>query len=255
MRKGVDALVLSAGGMLGAWQAGVWKGLEGVFRPEMVVGASVGALNGWMIACGHPGAELVRRWLELDGFARLQWRIPRSPLEGFMEPDRAEELIQSVYEAGQARVPIGVVATELATLRPRVFRTEELTWRHLAASCAVFGLMPQYRLNGRRFTDGGLLGALPLWAAAEMGARRIVAIHAQPVMPWVIRGPLKALRAATGRRRGRPPWVGVTVIAPERKLGGLREMLCWNRENARAWLKEGEREGLRLAEAVNKFLI
>ena len=44
------ALVLSAGGMFAAWEAGVWKALSGRFQPDVIVGTSAGAWNGWAIA-------------------------------------------------------------------------------------------------------------------------------------------------------------------------------------------------------------
>ena len=53
------ALVLSAGGMFGAYQAGAWNVLSQRFQPDMVVGTSVGALNGWAIAGGCPPDELL----------------------------------------------------------------------------------------------------------------------------------------------------------------------------------------------------
>jgi predicted acylesterase/phospholipase RssA len=40
------ALVLSGGGMFGAWQAGAWSVLARHFQPDLVVGASAGSLNG-----------------------------------------------------------------------------------------------------------------------------------------------------------------------------------------------------------------
>src|SRR4051812_49929012 len=64
MAAGKTALVLSAGGMFGAYQAGVWKALGNILQPDIVVGASVGALNGWLIAAGSHGDELARRWLD-----------------------------------------------------------------------------------------------------------------------------------------------------------------------------------------------
>ena len=48
----MKALVLSAGGQWGAWEAGAWKVLSQTFQPDLIVGASVGAWNGWAIAGG-----------------------------------------------------------------------------------------------------------------------------------------------------------------------------------------------------------
>src|SRR6185436_480327 len=49
------ALVLSGGGMFGAYQAGVWAALHHSIQLDMVVGASIGCLNGWLIAGGCSG--------------------------------------------------------------------------------------------------------------------------------------------------------------------------------------------------------
>ena len=60
------ALVLSGGGMFGAWQAGVWRALAPYLKPDLVVGASVGALNGWAIAGGASPDELIDSWMNPD---------------------------------------------------------------------------------------------------------------------------------------------------------------------------------------------
>ena len=76
------AVVFSAGGLFGAWEVGVWRELEGIVKPDIVVGASIGALNGWMVSSGCSAVELERRWLDLHVMSRLEWRIPRRPLDG-----------------------------------------------------------------------------------------------------------------------------------------------------------------------------
>jgi predicted acylesterase/phospholipase RssA len=62
MKKRV-ALVLSGGGMFGAWQVGAWRALAGRVRPDLVVGASVGSLNGYAIAGGACSDEHGEFWL------------------------------------------------------------------------------------------------------------------------------------------------------------------------------------------------
>jgi len=46
------ALVLSGGGLFGAWQAGAWAACASHWQPDLIVGASVGSLNGYLIASG-----------------------------------------------------------------------------------------------------------------------------------------------------------------------------------------------------------
>jgi NTE family protein len=60
----MQALVLSGGGLFGAWQAGAWSVLVNRVAPDLIVGASVGSLNGYVIASGGTPEELRSMWLE-----------------------------------------------------------------------------------------------------------------------------------------------------------------------------------------------
>ncbi len=245
---GKTALVLSAGGMFGAYQAGAWEVLAPVFRPDLVVGASVGAVNGWQIACGCQAAELVRRWLNLDALARLRWRLRWNPLAGgVVDAGPLERMLRDVAAEGPPRMPYAAVVTELARLRPCLIDGAQVDWRHLAASCAVLGLLPQPLIDGRRYTDGGLMGALPLWAAVELGATRIVAVHVLPRMSWPIRAAVAALRGLSRHRPRTPSGVEVLLIAPAGPLGTLRDASVWSRENARRWIEQGRRDAAETA--------
>lgn len=215
------ALVLSAGGMFGAYQAGAWKILAEHFEPDMVVGASIGAVNGWAIASGCDPRDLIERWRNLP---------PLPP----------QDLVRRVHSEFSPRIDYGAVLTDTFRLRPRLFRGPHLTWRHLAASTAILGLHPQHRIEGRLFSDGGLLCALPLWAAVEMGADRIIAINVLPVMPSaVIRKLVGALATISRFKPAIPESVDVIQIAPRQALGSAKDMLYWKRENAERWIAEG----------------
>src|SRR6201981_4206799 len=59
------AFVLGGGGMLGAHEVGMLRALsEGGIRPDLVVGTSIGALNGAFVAADPSGAaaRLSRMW-------------------------------------------------------------------------------------------------------------------------------------------------------------------------------------------------
>ncbi len=88
------ALVLSAGGMFGAYQAGVWSSLEGLIKPDIVVGASIGSLNGWLIAGGSTGEDLRRRWLNLDEASEPLWRFPKQLSDGILDSTKMENWIR-----------------------------------------------------------------------------------------------------------------------------------------------------------------
>src|SRR5436190_7790308 len=62
---GQAVLVLQGGGALGAYQVGVFQAMhEAGIEPDWVIGTSIGAINGAIIA-GNPPAERMRR---LDAF-------------------------------------------------------------------------------------------------------------------------------------------------------------------------------------------
>ncbi|MEO8026044.1 MAG: patatin-like phospholipase family protein [Bryobacteraceae bacterium] len=222
------ALVLSAGGGFGAYQAGAWRVLSRHLRPDVVIGASIGSLNAWAIAGGMPADELCQFWLDLDIAAELRLRWTR-PLRGFVDGAVLERVARELFERYPARLEYGAVLTELGSLRPRLYRGTEITWRHLYGSCAIPLIFEQLRFDGRLHTDGGLMGALPLWAAGEMGAEQTVAIDV-----W-------KLGLARFRKSHRPA-EGTVILTPSRRLGSARQSLFWTRSLVEEWIALGEQD-------------
>ena len=228
------ALVLSAGGMFGAYQAGAWDAIQSLgITPDLVVGASIGSLNAWAIAGHCPPEELLRRWSDLESAAQLDWRLPWPPHRGLLDPARLESRIRDIHSSYTPRIPYGVVLTRLRGLRPELF-TSGITWQHLAASCAVPVIFPTYTIQGRAYTDGGFLNALPLWAAERMGATRIIAVDAWTPSPW-LRLFLRPLRL---RRRAIPP------RRPHSSLGAHPPRRPTRNHARCASLEQGERRPL-----------
>jgi NTE family protein len=74
-------LVLQGGGALGAYQAGVYQALmEGGIEPDWVIGTSIGAINGAIIAGNEPGNRVVRLREFWDGVIR------KTPLDQLWPP-------------------------------------------------------------------------------------------------------------------------------------------------------------------------
>jgi NTE family protein len=168
---GKTALVLSAGGMYGSYQAGVWRAVSNWIQPDIVVGASIGCLNGWLIAGGCKSDDLVDRWVRFDSRSRPKWRVPPYLSEGLIDTDPVENWIEEIYNVCTPKVAYGAVATEFRTMRPRLFQWPYVTWRHLMASCAVPLFLRQRSIEGKYYADGGLLDPLPIWAAYRDGGQ------------------------------------------------------------------------------------
>lgn len=238
---GKTALVLSGGGMFGAYQAGVWKALSQALTPDIVVGASVGALNGWLIASGVSGDELARQWLDPGSSDLMSYRKPRLHWRGVFNPQPLQKRARFLVEHHRPRVDYGAVLVQFPSLRPKLFRGAEVTWQHLVASCAVPGGFPPVRIGGKLYFDGGILETLPIWAAEEMGATRIIAVNAiRFTSHWAVVMFVNGVRRFSRvrpRPSGGPP---VTLITPEGYLGKFLDGATWRRENISRWIAQGE---------------
>lgn len=235
-----NALVLSGGGLFGAWQAGAWSVLAGRFQPDLVVGCSIGALNGWLIASGMAPEELVRMWKEIARRGRSRLRVPWPPMAGILGFDGFDDLIREIHGHRQPKRECWTVMTRLAGLRAELVRGEDTSWEHLAASCALFGVLPQRRIGDHLYTDGGTLGALPLWAAEERGAEFTLGLMVMPRMPLAVRAVLKPLRRMLGPQSSDKS--SAVVLDPSSPLGHWKAGILFHHARIEQWIDQGRRD-------------
>ena len=181
--------------MFGAWQAGAWRVLAPRFKPDLVVGASVGSLNGYAIAAGWSAADLCH-WWQRPGVVSFQ-NLPK--------------IVHGLMDVRSLELEYAVVLVDMLRLKPRTVSVPGIRPEHLLASCAVpLAALPR-RIDGRWYIDGGLLNPLPVWAAVELGATRILALNALPEFPKTSpANTIRRRRPATPRppsRRGGAPLV------------------------------------------------
>lgn len=244
------ALVLSAGGMFGAYQAGAWRELSARFQPNLVVGASVGALNGWAIAGGCLPDELIRRWKDPSSGAFLKAQAPLRLWRGLFDDASFSNHVQEFFSSFTPRVPCGVVVTDLVRRSLRLIASPAITWQHLAASAAIPIGLPPVRIDGRWYADGGLLNPLPIWAAAEMGATRVVAVNALPVLSSrLLRAGARVLWFFSPRLPS-PGSLEVVLIQPAGSLGTLTESIRWNPDTTQRWIEQGAEDARRVIQSA-----
>jgi NTE family protein len=159
--------------------------------PDIVVGCSVGAINGAGFAAepNLAGVErLDRIWGRLtDGdpelmpsprFMHVAAQMARKG-EAIHDPERLarlldEELVAKTFE--QLRVPFTCVATDLETADEYWFATGRLV-PALLASAALPAVYPARDYVGRTFIDGGVLREIHTHKALELGATDIYILH------------------------------------------------------------------------------
>ncbi len=197
--------MLGGGGVLGAHEVGMLRALEetGV-RPDLVVGTSIGALNGALVAA-DPGTavrrltdlwsdESVREVFGARVWSRL-WTLARSGTH-LHANDPLRRMLGELLETTEIEdlaVPFQCVAACIETAMPHWF-TRGPVIPAVLASCAAPGLLPPVRVGDRHYFDGGLVHSIPVGRAVELGATTIYVLHvgrierdlAPPRRPWEV---------------------------------------------------------------------
>jgi NTE family protein len=147
------AFVLSGGASLGAVQVGMLRALvdEGV-RPDLIVGTSVGAVNGAFLASCEPGAEAVEELAAIWRSVRRGQVFPVEPLTGFL----------GFIGARKNLVPAGALLLSEGPLVDAVL-----------ASAAIPGVLPPVDWHGRLLVDGGVVNNTPISHALDLGATEV----------------------------------------------------------------------------------
>ena len=248
------ALVLSAGGMFGAYQAGAYEAIAERFKVDMVVGASVGALNGWPIASGCTPQHLIDRWLDPRTGNSLQL-FPNAGLRnGWFNPKPLRALATDLYENYTPRVPFGLVMVQVPSLRTHLVQYPDIRPEHLQATCSIPYFLPSVEIERRRYLDGGLFNKLPIQAALDMGATRLIAIDSLPeVGPgWIKMGieVARFFKPDLKRNPRVPQTISLTVISAPRDIGTANDAVFWKEDNIRRYIRLGREDALRTLDGM-----
>ena len=237
---GTVAFVLGGGGVLGAVQVGMMRALfRAGIRPDLVIGNSVGAVNG-ALAAAEPSAvvtdRLVRLWASHEAKEVYGDPLPRQ-LRRFVarthlhSPDPLRRLLGRAIgeerEFADLKVPFHCCAASIERAAEHWFGpgSEERVSvvDAVIASASVPGLLPPARIGNEHFVDGGIVNPIPVGRAVELGASQIFVLQvgriertlSPPRRPWEVA--MVAFEIARRHRfaremAGLPPGVEVHVL-------------------------------------------
>lgn len=199
--------MLGGGGLLGAVEVGMLRALfEAGVTPDLVLGTSVGALNGLVVASDPTEAAVPRLealWREVgesntvysDGAWRQVRRVVRTgthlhsarPLRQLLE----EEFTDTRFE--DLQVPFQCVAASIERAAEHWFVDGPVV-PAVMASAAVPGLLPPWRVGDEHYLDGGIVNSIPVGRAVELGAKQIYVLQVgrvdrplqAPKRPWEV---------------------------------------------------------------------
>jgi NTE family protein len=182
------AFVLGGGGVLGAHEVGMLQALaEAGVTPDVIVGTSVGAINGAFVAADPDGAagRLGELWQgpnlqqafsgNLIGRATTLARS-RTHLHAIEPLAAMLEQALPVHTFDGLALPFHCVAASIERASATWFSSGPLVPAVLA-SCAVPGLLPPVEVDGEHHFDGGLVHSIPVGRAVELGCRTIYVLQ------------------------------------------------------------------------------
>ena len=200
------AFVLGGGGLLGSNEVGMLRALlEAGVRPDLVLGTSVGAVNGAAVAADptigavETLAEVWERLSDSDVYrggairrarhlARTRTHVhPNEPLRELLTAQLGDRRIEDLT------VPFQCVAASIERAAEHWFTTGPVVDAVLASS-AVPGVLPPVLIGDEHFLDGGLVNSIPVGRAVSLGARRVFVLQVgrvdrpltAPTKPWQV---------------------------------------------------------------------
>ncbi len=201
------AFVLGGGGVLGAVEVGMAKAL--LVRdvvPDLILGTSVGAINGALLASG-PLDGVIDRLEALWAAAAEGGRVYRGrPVGGLTRAVRtgthlysskplrdalATELGATTFD--QLSIPFQCCAASIERAAEHWFSRGRVV-DAVVASAAVPGLLRPAEVDGEHFLDGGIVNSVPVGRAVDLGADRIFVLQvgridrplSVPRRPWEV---------------------------------------------------------------------
>ena len=179
------AFVMSGGASLGSMQAGMLQALyERAIRPDVIIGTSVGAINGAYVASRPQTRSTADDLADMWRGVRRQQVFPFSPLTALLGVARRNHVVpdgplrrliddQLEFERLEdAPIPLHLIAVDLFTGRERrLSRGPAL--EAIVASSAIPGVFPPVDWEDTELIDGGVANNTPISHAIELGCDRV----------------------------------------------------------------------------------
>ncbi len=182
MKKYKTGLVLSGGGTRGFAHLGVIAALyEKGIKPDVISGASVGAIVGSFIASGKTPEEI----LQIFGKGWLfKYTKLHLPVDGLLKLDGLKEIIQKNIPAQNIEdlpIPFYVAVSNL-NKGSTEYKNEGPLGETVLASSSIPILFSPVKLNDQLYVDGGLMDNIPV-NPIKNDCETLIAVNISPLNP------------------------------------------------------------------------
>ncbi|PRY83842.1 patatin-like phospholipase family protein [Alkalibacterium olivapovliticus] len=196
------ALVFGGGGSKGSYEIGVWKALDELeYKPDIVTGTSVGALNGALFILGNV-AEAEKMWKQIETGNVLDIKGPlnirsfkdyRRTLTGFLikiirekgissKPleDMVNSFVDNEKKIRESGIEFGLSVTNLKTMAVEYFFLDDIEEGklndYLLASASAYPAIQKKMIDGVPYVDGGYRNQIPINMALDKKPDQVIVV-------------------------------------------------------------------------------
>lgn len=171
-------LALGGGFARGIAHVGVLRVFEQYHVPiQYIGGVSAGAIVAAAYASGSTTEEIGKIGAAMRFADVARWSISKMGLAGSERMDHFLHKLLKHFRFEDMKIPLGIVATDLATGRSVCFRDQGDVKMPIRSSCSYPGLFQPVRHNGKVLVDGAISMEVPASAVRDLGATLIVSVH------------------------------------------------------------------------------
>jgi NTE family protein len=196
--KSTIGLTLSGGGTKGIAHAGVLKFLEEVnLKPHHIAGTSSGAIVASLYACGKKPDEILEFFKSIYFF---HWRHFTFRKPGFIDSEAFKNYFHSVFGdklLGELPFRMHLTATDLVSGKLRIFGPEVKIVDAVLASSAFPGIISPYEIDGKLYSDGGILNHFPT-DILQGRCETLIGVYVSPIQK-IAKEDLKSIKSVTTR--------------------------------------------------------
>lgn len=142
-----------------------------------ITGVSAGAIVAAAYASGAACNEIALAGTSMRFADVARWSIGRMGFAGSERMERFLRKLLKVYSFEEMRIPLGVVATDVVTGEPIIFRDSGDVMLPIRASCSYPGLFRPVACGNRLLVDGAISMEVPALLARLLGATHVISLH------------------------------------------------------------------------------
>jgi NTE family protein len=171
-------LALGGGFARGIAHVGVLRVFEQYQIPiHYIAGVSAGSMVAAAYASGSTPEEIGKIGSAMRFADVARWSISRMGLAGSERMNRFLQKLLKRFRFEEMKIPLGVVATDLATGEPVFFRSAGDVLTAIRASCSYPGLFQPLPYEGKLLVDGAMSMEVPSPLLRRMGATHVISVH------------------------------------------------------------------------------